>query len=96
MNAPAWRLHRLSGDLADHWSIDVSGNWRVTLTFQGQDAILVDYQDYHLGNTFQPANLSAGGDTLWGPPYNMGSNSCDNGRTRTARTGSRFIVLGYS
>ncbi|HEY6247469.1 MAG TPA: type II toxin-antitoxin system RelE/ParE family toxin [Pyrinomonadaceae bacterium] len=47
MNAPAWRLHRLSGDLANHWSIDVSGNWRVTFTFQGQDAILVDYQDYH-------------------------------------------------
>jgi proteic killer suppression protein len=47
MNAPAWRLHCLSGDLANHWSIDVSGNWRVTFTFQGQDAILVDYQDYH-------------------------------------------------
>jgi toxin HigB-1 len=47
MNAPAWRLHRLSGDLANHWSIDVSGNWRVTFTFQDQDAILVDYQDYH-------------------------------------------------
>jgi len=47
MNAPGWRLHRLTGDLADHWSIDVSGNWRLTFTFQGQDAILVDYQDYH-------------------------------------------------
>ena len=47
LNAPAWRLHRLSGNLANHWSIDVSGNWRVTFTFQGQDAILVDYQDYH-------------------------------------------------
>ena len=47
MNAPGWRLHRLTGELADHWSIDVSGNWRLTFTFQGQDAILVDYKDYH-------------------------------------------------
>nr|WP_307770777.1 type II toxin-antitoxin system RelE/ParE family toxin [uncultured Treponema sp.] len=24
-----------------------NGNWRVTFYFEGQDAILVDYQDYH-------------------------------------------------
>jgi toxin HigB-1 len=47
MNAPGWRLHQLKGDLAGHWSIDVSGNWRLTFTFDGEDAILVDYQDYH-------------------------------------------------
>jgi toxin HigB-1 len=47
MNAPAWRLHPLRGDLAGHWSVDVSGNWRLTFTFEGNDAILVDYQDYH-------------------------------------------------
>ena len=47
MNAPGWRLHRLQGDLADHWSVDVSGNWRLTFRFEGDDAILVDYQDYH-------------------------------------------------
>jgi proteic killer suppression protein len=47
MNAPGWRLHQLHGDLAGHWSIDVSGNWRLTFTFEGTDAILVDYQDYH-------------------------------------------------
>jgi len=29
MNAPGWRLHRLHGDLKDHWSVDVSGNWRL-------------------------------------------------------------------
>ena len=47
MNAPGWRLHRLSGTMADHWSITVNGNWRLTFRFEGQDAILVDYQDYH-------------------------------------------------
>lgn len=47
LNAPGWRLHQLHGDLAGHWSIDVSGNWRLTFTFEGSDAILVDYQDYH-------------------------------------------------
>jgi proteic killer suppression protein len=47
MNATGWRLHQLKGDLAGHWSIDVSGNWRLTFAFDGVDAILVDYQDYH-------------------------------------------------
>ncbi|MRR05921.1 MAG: hypothetical protein EG828_03095 [Deltaproteobacteria bacterium] len=35
------------GELADHWAITVNGNWRLTFTFEGQDAVLVDYQDYH-------------------------------------------------
>lgn len=47
MNAPGWRLNQLKGDLSGHWSIDVSGNWRLTFAFEGEDAILVDYQDYH-------------------------------------------------
>jgi len=25
----------------------VNGNWRMTFTFKGKDAVLVDYQDYH-------------------------------------------------
>ena len=47
MNAPGWRLHRLRGDLAGRWSVDVSGNWRLTFAFERDDAVLVDYQDYH-------------------------------------------------
>ena len=47
MNAPGWRLHPLRGELDGHWSIDVSGNWRLTFAFEGEDAVLVDYQDYH-------------------------------------------------
>jgi proteic killer suppression protein len=47
MSAPGWDLHALHGSLAGHWSIEVNGNWRLTFTFEGEDAILVDYQDYH-------------------------------------------------
>jgi proteic killer suppression protein len=47
MNAPGWRLHPLHGDLEGHWSIDVSGHWRLTFTFEEEDAVLVDYRDYH-------------------------------------------------
>ncbi len=47
MNAPGNRLHALKGNLDGHWSVMVSGNWRLTFAFKGEDAILVDYQDYH-------------------------------------------------
>jgi proteic killer suppression protein len=47
MNLPSWQWHELKGNLAGHWSVSVNGNWRLTFTFQGEDAILVDYQDYH-------------------------------------------------
>jgi len=51
MNAPGWRLHKLAGrnprgqTIQDHWAVSVSGNWR--LSFYFEDAVLVDYQDYH-------------------------------------------------
>ncbi len=47
MNAPGWRLHPLKGDLVGHWSVTVNGNWRLTFRFEGEDAVVVDYQDYH-------------------------------------------------
>ncbi|WP_442592604.1 type II toxin-antitoxin system RelE/ParE family toxin [Parapusillimonas sp. JC17] len=48
MDVPGWRLHPLRGaDLQRHWSGWVNGNWRLTFAFEGQDAVLVDYQDYH-------------------------------------------------
>jgi proteic killer suppression protein len=47
VNAPGWKLHQLSGALKGHWAISVSGNWRLTFRFEGEEAILVDYQDYH-------------------------------------------------
>ena len=47
MNAPGYGLHPLRGELAGHCAVRVSGNWRLTFRFEAEDAILVDYQDYH-------------------------------------------------
>jgi toxin HigB-1 len=47
MNFPGWKLHQLTGKLAGYWAVSVNGNWRLTFKFDGQDAVLVDYQDYH-------------------------------------------------
>ncbi len=47
MNAPNWRLHPLTGNLAGKYSVTVSKNWRITFLFNGEDVELVDYLDYH-------------------------------------------------
>jgi toxin HigB-1 len=47
MIASGWRLPPLHGELEGHWAVDVSGNWRLTFAFEGADAVLVDYRDYH-------------------------------------------------
>jgi len=47
MDLPGYYLHQLSGQEKDTWSVRVSGNWRITFLFEGEDAILVDYKDYH-------------------------------------------------
>lgn len=47
MNLPGWHLHPLVGSLTGHYSVSVNGNWRLTFRFDGGDAVLVDYQDYH-------------------------------------------------
>lgn len=44
---PGFRTHQLTGDLTGHWSIWVSGNWRITFRFVDSDVELVDYQDHH-------------------------------------------------
>ena len=47
MNLPGYRLHQLKGNRAGTWSVTVSGNWRVTFIFEGEDASDVDLEDYH-------------------------------------------------
>jgi proteic killer suppression protein len=44
LNLPGWKLHSLS---TGRWSVTVNGNWRITFEFEGEDAILVDYEDHH-------------------------------------------------
>ena len=42
-----WRVHRLSGDRRNEWSVSVSGNWRIT--FEEIDGVIVrlNLEDYH-------------------------------------------------
>ena len=47
MDLPSWRLHPLKGNLVNHWAVWVDKNWRLTFTFEDNNAVLVDYQDYH-------------------------------------------------
>ena len=47
MDQPGWKLHGLMGNRAGHWSVWVNGNWGLTFKFSGEDAEVVDYQDYH-------------------------------------------------
>jgi proteic killer suppression protein len=47
MNLPGYRLHELKGKEAGTWAVTVNGNWRITFQFEDQDAIVVDYKDYH-------------------------------------------------
>jgi proteic killer suppression protein len=47
MNLPLWGWHPLKDDRAGHWAVSGNGNWRLTFTCEGTDAVLVDYLDYH-------------------------------------------------
>lgn len=44
---PGFRAHPLRGARIGHWSIRVSGNWRVTLRVIDGDVFDVDYVGYH-------------------------------------------------
>jgi proteic killer suppression protein len=47
MNLPGFRLHPLKGELRGFWAITVRANWRVIFRFEDEDAVDVDYVDYH-------------------------------------------------
>ena len=47
MNLPGYKLHELKGQDTGTWSVTVSANWRITFQFEKQDAVVVDYRDYH-------------------------------------------------
>jgi toxin HigB-1 len=44
---PGYRLHPLRGERKGHWSVTVSGNWRISFRFEDGDAFDVDLMDYH-------------------------------------------------
>ena len=47
MDLPGLRLHELKGKRKGTWSVQVSGNWRVTFKLKREDVFDVDYEDYH-------------------------------------------------
>jgi proteic killer suppression protein len=47
MNLPGLALHELAGQRKGTWAVSVSGNWRITFTFDGVDAYDVNLEDYH-------------------------------------------------
>lgn len=47
LNIPGYYLHPLKGDRKGEWAMTVSGNWRITFRFDGEDAVDVNLEDYH-------------------------------------------------
>lgn len=47
MDLPGYRFHPLKGDRKGIYAVSVSGNWRITFRFDGEDAADVDLEDYH-------------------------------------------------
>ena len=47
LDQPGYRLHPLTGDRRDQWSVRVSGNWRIVFRFVDGVAVDVDLIDYH-------------------------------------------------
>ena len=47
MNTPGSDYHQLKGDRKDFYSVKVKANWKIIFRFEGEDAVDVDYLDYH-------------------------------------------------
>jgi len=47
MDIPGWKFHELKGSKKGYFAVTVNRNWRLTFKFEGHDAILVNYEDYH-------------------------------------------------
>ncbi len=47
MNIPGFRFHPLTGDRKGTYAVTVTGNWRITFRFEGENALDVDLEDYH-------------------------------------------------
>jgi proteic killer suppression protein len=47
MDIPGYRLHALSGNLAEFWSVRVNANWRIIYRLELGDVFDVDLVYYH-------------------------------------------------
>jgi proteic killer suppression protein len=47
MDSPGLGFHALKGDRAGRYAVWVSRNWRITFSWEGENATDVDMEDYH-------------------------------------------------
>jgi len=47
MNVPGLQFHALSGDMKGRYAVSISANWRITFAWDEEDAVQVDFEDYH-------------------------------------------------
>lgn len=47
LNLPGLGFHKLSGTSKGRYAVSVSANWRITFGWHDQDAVEIDFEDYH-------------------------------------------------
>jgi len=47
MDLTGYKFHALKGDRKGEFAVSVTGNWRITYHFIGEDAVNVNLEDYH-------------------------------------------------
>jgi proteic killer suppression protein len=47
MDLPGYRFHSLKGERKGEFALSVTGNWRITFEFKGEDVTNVNLEDYH-------------------------------------------------
>ena len=47
MNLAGYKFQKLRGDRKNEFAVSVTGNWRITFEFIGEDASNVNLEDYH-------------------------------------------------
>jgi len=47
MDLPGLSLDKLKGKYKNYWAVSVSGNWLVIFRFEDNNAVDIDYLDYH-------------------------------------------------
>jgi len=47
MDLPGYRFHSLKGERKGEFAVSVTGNWRITFEFKGEDVTNVNLEDYH-------------------------------------------------
>ncbi len=47
LKLPGFQFHALSGTSKGRYAVSISANWRITFSWEGDNAADVDFEDYH-------------------------------------------------